>query len=104
MELSNTTAMYTSPDAVTWTGHTPTSQISTVIWAGTRYVGVVGGLIHTSLDGVTWVLEDSGPTTLYELAWDGVRTIAVANNGVVRRTQCVAPEVASGCVRLQPSR
>ncbi|MBJ6725533.1 Ig-like domain-containing protein [Geomesophilobacter sediminis] len=59
------------------------SYLDTVIWSGSRFVAVGGG-VCTSLDGLTWTPIDvsavSGSAEIYDVAWTG--TQFVATNGI----------------------
>lgn len=65
--LNSAKAIWTSPDAVTWTSRATGTLGAGVMW-GVSYANNVfiatgsNGSIHTSTDGITWTLRTSGVT------------------------------------------
>lgn len=80
-------AIFTSPDAITWTER-PTGvahRLNDVAWTGTRYIAVgdVGTLL-TSGDGSTWTLQSVPTVTnpvLLGVAGSSGRAVAVGTQG-----------------------
>lgn len=67
----------TSPDAINWTDqsvHNP--ALSSIIWAGDRFVGVGGTNAKYSLDGLSWTSVALGFTATH-LCWTGSILLAV---------------------------
>jgi len=90
--------VYSSPDAVTWTGPTPDPTdpepvIAHMAWTGSQYVTVgnrlegpndLRGYAYTSSDAIHWQPHELGASDyLYDLAWTGSRLIACGRSGVL---------------------
>jgi hypothetical protein len=86
---AGTTAMYSSPDAVTWTNRVIIYQqygISSIVWTGTKFVGVTyKGIIWISVDGITWTSNTNAQTATgyvdstpaYYIVWDGTKLVVM---------------------------
>ncbi|MGN6527436.1 MAG: hypothetical protein ACTHL8_13700 [Burkholderiaceae bacterium] len=78
-----------SADGLSWTkGTLPANERpprGAVVYADGRYVGVgVKDHVLTSVDGVTWTAQALGlPWSLYSVAFDGTRLVAVGDRGEV---------------------
>ena len=84
-----TTAMYSSPDAVTWTSRVLVNGaygISSIVWTGTKFVGVTyQGIIWISVDGITWTSNTNARTATgyvdgtpyYYIVWDGTKLVVM---------------------------
>lgn len=77
----NGSAIYTSPDAITWTSRLTTTGFVKVIWTGTQFVAVAtGGTgIYTSPDGITWT-QRSTSAQLYSVAFANGLHVAVGQS------------------------
>lgn len=79
---------YTSPDGINWTIQVvPNYYWNDVIWNGTQFCAIAQGATlaaarsMTSPDGITWTLGQMPiAATWVQIAWDGVKYIAVCNN------------------------
>lgn len=86
---NGTTAMYSSPDAVTWTARVLVNGaygISSIVWTGTKFVGVTyQGIIWISIDGITWTSNTNARTATgyvdstpyYYIVWDGTKLVVM---------------------------
>jgi hypothetical protein len=86
--------IYTSPDGITWTGHTSgtTNGLNSINWNGTQYV-VVGklGTVLTSPDANTWTAQQSHVIgDLNKVTWDGSQYIAVGNGTIITSPDGIA--------------
>jgi hypothetical protein len=85
--------MIVSPDGYGWQLVGPENQalfLDDIAWVGTRFVAVGSpGLIISSSDGRTWVVEDSGTNkSLYGIGASPSVLIATGNGGTILRWQC----------------
>jgi PKD repeat protein len=97
--------VFTSPDGESWTQHTDSHSARAILWTGTRFIAVEGPRILTSLDGITWALENSGgPSNLYDIAWNGEMAVAAGGDGVLWRSHCQKPAAAFTFSPLHPLR
>lgn len=80
-------SIFSSPDALTWTGRTSNvaTNLNAVLYAGTVFVAVGdAGTIVTSPDGINWTTRTSGTANnLYGLTMAGTVMVAVGANGTI---------------------
>lgn len=81
-------AIWSSPDAITWTQHTTsvTDAITDITWTGSQYAVVNSNSILTSPDGVTWTLRNPailGSFTGTGITWTGSQLVASGDKGKI---------------------
>ena len=93
--IAKPSAIFTSPDGVTWTKSPGSGEISdplfAVAWSGSQFCAVGGdfkrlntALIYTSPDGTTWTQRPSIlKSPLVGIAWNGNLFCAVGGDGTI---------------------
>jgi len=74
----DSSAIFTSPDGITWTRHDVNAELYSIVWTGDKYVAV-GDTVVLSSDGVTWTYGNlpslKWPHCMNSVIWDGKQLV-----------------------------